>query len=268
LGILTRAVVRVRRRPASERFAGIFFRSWEDGVAAVRRAAQSGLPVSMLRLSDPIETEVNLRLSGHPALAAWAKRSLRLVGYGDGRCLLLVGLTDQRLGLTALGGLPAGNIVGRLWQRSRFRAPYLRNSLWEAGYALDTFETAVPWSEVVPCARDMTSGLSGSGRDEERALAFAHLSHVYPDGASVYGTVIFRRSADPDETLARWRSLKDAATRAVLSHGGTISHQHGVGLDHAAYLAKEKGALGMTALTAVCRVFDPQGRMNPGKLLD
>jgi alkyldihydroxyacetonephosphate synthase len=90
---------------------------------------------------------------------------------------------------------------------------------------------------------------------------------VYQDGASIYLTLLFRRTADPDQTLERWRRLKEEATRAVLDSGGTISHQHGVGVDHAPYLALEKGAIGLSALATACRTFDPGGRMNPGKLL-
>jgi alkyldihydroxyacetonephosphate synthase len=108
-------------------------------------------------------------------------------------------------------------------------------------------------------------------------LVFAHLSHVYCDGASIYVTYLYRRPsisirtgpfrADPEETLRRWQVLKAAASRVILVHGGTISHQHGVGLDHAAYLAAEKGPLGMQTLESVIRQFDPDGMMNPDKLL-
>jgi alkyldihydroxyacetonephosphate synthase len=62
--------------------------------------------------------------------------------------------------------------------------------------------------------------------------------------------------------------LKDAASRVILAHGGTISHQHGVGADHAPYLAAEKGPLGMQALEALLGTFDPDGMLNPGKLLE
>lgn len=267
LGLLTRATLRVRPRPASERFVAVFFRSWPDGVEAVRRAVQRGLPVSMLRLSDAVETETTFQLAGRPALVRWAKRGLAMLGYRADRCLLIVGMTDHRLGPFALGGLPAGRPIGETWRRSRFRSPYMRNSLWEAGYALDTVETALPWAEVVPCAEAMTSALRrGLAPEGERLLAFAHLSHVYPDGASIYLTYLFRRTRDPDQTLERWRRLKETATQAVLAHGGTISHQHGVGVDHAPYLAREKSQPGMAALAAASRALDPDGRMNPGKL--
>jgi alkyldihydroxyacetonephosphate synthase len=268
LGFLTRAVVRVRPRPEFEHFGAVFFRSWPDGLQAVRCAVQQGIPFSMLRLDDAMETETTLRLAGRPTLTRWAGRGLRLLGFGESPCLLIVGVTDRRLRLSALGGLPVGRPIGRLWHRTRFLSPYLRNSLWEAGYAVDTVETAVPWTQVPACASAMIRSLEGGlEKDGERVLAFAHLSHVYQDGASVYVSFLFRRTSDPDATLQRWRCLKQAVTDALLDHGGTISHQHGVGIDHAPYLAREKGAAGVSALAAVCRTLDPEGRMNPGKLL-
>jgi alkyldihydroxyacetonephosphate synthase len=38
-------------------------------------------------------------------------------------------------------------------------------------------------------------------------------------------------------------------------------------MDHAPYLPAEKGELGMAAIRSLCNTFDPQGMMNPGKLL-
>jgi alkyldihydroxyacetonephosphate synthase len=60
--------------------------------------------------------------------------------------------------------------------------------------------------------------------------------------------------------------MKQAASRKIQDLGGTITHQHGVGLDHAPYLPAEKGPLGMDAIRVVCSSFDPDGMMNPGKL--
>ena len=70
-----------------------------------------------------------------------------------------------------------------------------------------------------------------------------------------------------NETLRRWHALKTAASEAIIAAGGTISHQHGIGLDHAPYLTAEKGALGVAALQTLCKHFDPGGIMNPGKLI-
>ena len=60
--------------------------------------------------------------------------------------------------------------------------------------------------------------------------------------------------------------LKARVSEAIVASGGTISHQHGVGRDHAPYLVHEKGELGLDLIRAMAREFDPQGLMNPGKL--
>jgi len=279
LGVITRAVVRVRPLPERESFFGIFFHDWEAGAEAVRAAAQADLAVSMLRLSDAQETETTLALSGKDRLVAWADRGLRLLRYGSPRCLLVLGVTGSAVAARRAlrdaqaialrhGGLPTGTAIGRIWRKSRFRTPYLRNTLWERGYAIDTLETAIPWATALGTAESMKAALRGALDDPgEQVLVFAHLSHVYRDGASVYVTYLFRCAADPEETVARWRRLKAAASQVVVARGGTISHQHGVGIDHATYLPQEKGSLGIQALRQACRTFDPHGRMNPGKLL-
>ncbi|MGB4872441.1 MAG: FAD-linked oxidase C-terminal domain-containing protein, partial [Candidatus Promineifilaceae bacterium] len=73
---------------------------------------------------------------------------------------------------------------------------------------------------------------------------------------------------DLEALLARWRKLKAAGSTAVVANQGTISHQHGVGADHAPYLPAEKGELGMAVLQDALRRFDPYGVMNPGKLVE
>jgi alkyldihydroxyacetonephosphate synthase len=162
----------------------------------------------------------------------------------------------------------AGQTFGKQWAKSRFRSPYLRNTLWEMGYAIDTLETAVSWRQIDAAIAAIEAAIRpGLAEWGERVHVFTHLSHTYPQGASIYTTYLFRLADDPDDTLARWRTLKAAASAAIIAHGGTISHQHGVGLDHAPYLPIEKGKLGTAVLQDALRRFDPDGVMNPGKLM-
>ncbi len=86
-------------------------------------------------------------------------------------------------------------------------------------------------------------------------------------GCSVYTTFLFRMGEDYNKTMQRWLKLKAAGATAIVRHGGTISHQHGVGKDHAPYLAAEKGELGIKAIKELCQLFDPDQQMNPGKLV-
>lgn len=279
LGVITEATVRVTPLPQWEETHAIFFPQWGSALEAARALAQAALPLAMLRLSTPVETATNLAVAGHPRAIAAIKAYLRTRGAAADRCMLLLGLAGEgravafaRREALALagrcGGISLGQTLGREWTKGRFRTPYLRNALWEQGYAVDTMETATTWDRVPALveaiAADLGAALAPWG---ERAHVFTHLSHLYPSGSSVYTTVLFRLSPDPDELLARWRALKAAASAAIMAHGGTISHQHGVGADHAPYLAREKGDLGLEALRGAFAPLDPQGIMNPGKLI-
>ncbi len=277
-GILTEAVVRVTSLPRAEEFHALFFPDFDQGSEAARRMLWAGIPLSMLRLSTAQETETTLALAGHAFLIGVLERYLSARGAAKRKCMLLFGVSGgeeivktarkEALAIASdCGGVPAGKTFGREWNRNRFRTPYLRNALWQAGYAADTLETAVSWTSIPDMIREieqaLNEGLSGSG---ESVLFFTHLSHLYPWGSSLYTTYLFRLAEDPEENLDRWRRLKDGASRAIVTRGGTISHQHGVGTDHAPYLPAEKGPLGMAVIGDLCRRFDPSGIMNPGKL--
>jgi len=278
--VITAATVRATPLPERETFRAVFFPDFESGMAAVRAIVQARLPLSMLRLSTPVETVTTLALAGHARLISALENLLALRGIKNGKCMLILGYTGGKaLGRVAIhealglakdhGGVHVGGTFGKQWHKGRFRTPYLRNTLWEAGVAIDTLEPAVAWERVPATIEAIESALHGAiAETGERIHVFTHLSHVYPYGSSIYVSYLFRLATDPDETLRRWQRLKARASQAVVAQGGTITHQHGVGTDHAPYLEAEKGALGLGAIRAGCAHFDPAGIMNPGKLVE
>ncbi len=278
-GIITSATVAIKPIPEFEQFFGFFFKDWESGMTAVREIAQQNIQLSMIRISDAQETETTLLLTGNSNLIRWADFGLNKLGYEQKRCLLIIGVTgDKDRAIQSRneaknicgknGALYTGKYIGNAWRESRFRIPYLRNSLWESGYALDTLETAVPWDKVRLVKEKIIQSItSASNNHNERVLVFGHLSHVYSTGASIYITLIFRRSSDPEENIHRWYDMKNAASRTIMKYGGTISHQHGVGPDHAQYLEDEKGKIGMNLLSNITRFIDPRDIMNRGVMI-
>jgi alkyldihydroxyacetonephosphate synthase len=95
-------------------------------------------------------------------------------------------------------------------------------------------------------------------------VILCHVSHVYPAGASLYFTVGAAQAEDP---VAQWQKAKAAASDAIMTRGGTITHHHGIGTDHRDWLTQEIGELGVGILRAVKREVDPEWVMNPGVLL-
>lgn len=281
MGILTHAVVRVRPAPEVDEINGVFFRDWEGAVECSRELVISGLPLSMIRVSNAQETRTSLLLAGHTGQIRLLEAYLKLRGFGaPSHCMALIGFAGSRevvsWGRAAawkligrLGGLLVGKALGRAWKRNRFIAPYLRNSLWERGYGVDTLETAVTWDRVSRTVEAVEAAIREALSPwKEKVLTFSHLSHVYPTGSSIYTTYLFRLAPSAEETLERWRAMKTAASRAILRAGGTISHQHGVGLDHKEYMGAEKGELGLRVLSGILSYVDPAKRLNPGKLVD
>ena len=278
LGLLTEADMRIRPLPEQEDFHAVFFPTWDLACDAVRVLSQADLGLSMLRLSNEVETETQLALAGHEKLILWLRRYLKVRKVGERPVMLLIGCSGShrevlRLKREALTlckpfrGVNTGRAIGKGWVKNRFRGPYLRNSLWELGYGADTVETCVSWTQATATMRAIEKTAQDVlAADGERVHCFTHLSHVYRQGCSVYSTFVFRAGGDYERDYDRWRRLKKAVSEAIVAHGGTISHQHGVGRDHAPYLVHEKGALGMDLIRAMAREFDPQAQMNPGKL--
>ena len=279
LGVLADVIVRAVPRPALQATPAWFLPDWPRALEAARDIARRRLPLSMVRLSTPLETATVLALAGESRALGLLRSYLRLRRIGPEPCLLLVLASGaERLVEAAvrevgsivrrLDGVGVGGALGRQWLRSRFRTPDLRDALWARGYAIDTLETATTWSRLPELAATLGRALRhGLEADGERVHAFSHLSHVYPSGSSLYATYVFRLASDPDETLDRWRRLKTAASEAIVAGGGTISHQHGIGRDHRPWLAAEKGELGVEVLEDVARRLDPERMMNPGVLL-
>lgn len=279
IGILTEACMRITPIPEREDFHAIFFPDFQHGISAVRHILAGGLQLCLLRLSTARETITTLALAGHARLIGALERLLEIRGFGENKCMLLLGFSgksslvqanrNEALNITSkFGGVHIGKAFGQQWHKNRFRTPYLRNTLWEMGYGVDTLETAIDWVKTPQMVDQIEASLNASMAEfGEKVHVFTHLSHVYPTGSSVYTTYLFRLADEPEETLARWQAMKSAASQAIINLGGTISHQHGVGIDHLPYLAAEKGPLGIAAISSLCQQFDPKGIMNTGKLV-
>jgi alkyldihydroxyacetonephosphate synthase len=234
---------------------GWAFPSFAEGAEALRKLEQAGLAPDVARLSDEEETRLSVALAGTGRVG----RTLL-----DGRCLLVLGW-EGRTGRRRLvaprllrwGGIPLGAKPGHAWAASRFAGPYLRDDLLDRGVLVETLETATSWSNLAHLYDTVRGVFSG-------AHVGCHVSHLYPTGASLYFTILAAQDADP---AAQWRALKSRALDAIAAAGGTLTHHHAIGHEHAPWLAGEIGDFGINLLRTLKAHCDPAGIMNPGKLL-
>ena len=264
LGVITAVTVRIRPLPAVRVFEGWRFASFEAGARALRALVQDGPLPTVLRLSDEAETAINLA-DPTEALSGGGGGCLAITGYeGEpGEVEAHRGAASARL--LALGGEPLGTGPGEKWREGRYRAPYLRDPLLDAGALVETLETVTFWSNVAALKAAVTTALTDSLTAQGTpAVVLCHISHVYETGASLYFTVLCAQAADP---LAQWAAAKAAANAAIRASGAAITHHHGVGTDHRSTYQEEIGELALEALRAVKRTLDPSGILNPGVLV-
>ncbi len=277
LGVISELSLRVRAAPRERVYEGVFFEHFSAGVQALRALAQHHATPDVARLSDGPETRMSLALAGSGGLKGRLGRAyLGARGYGDG-CLAILGFEGDPRAVAArrrraqalvrqCGGLAVGRSPGEAWLKGRFTAPYLRDELMTHGVMVETLETATQWSNVSrlhgEVARAIADALSACGTP---GLVMCHVSHLYETGASLYFTFLAARRSEDE--IGQWRTVKEAASGAIVRSGGTITHHHAVGCDHAPWMEQEVGGTGLAALRALKRELDPDGIMNPGKLL-
>ncbi len=281
LGLICSAKLRLHKAPEIIQDRAWFFPSFERGCEAVRDLAQNGHGLAMLRLSDESEsdflTRFRLAVAGHAHAPLMQRLALKMKRAPDRPALLIAGFEGRRaecnetftaLGseLRAAGGVSLGRRPGDSWRKGRYDLPYLRESLLCRGIGVDTFETAAAWSDLPALNAGVRETLkeivkTTLGGQPGKAAVMCHLSHSYPEGASLYFTLVFPQSDNP---AVQWRVIKSAVMAAVSELGGTVSHHHGVGADHAEMAALDKGAVALSAFRALKSAIDPENLIVSG----
>jgi len=284
LGIITEATVQVHRLPAKRVVLGYFFPSFDAGVTAMREIAESEAAPIITRVSDARETRFSFatRRASHGLsglVSAGLKRYLSARGWDlDQMCLSFIGyegsplhVANQKAAVAAVvkrnGGIGVGTGPGTLYDQKKFDTPYIRDFLLDRGALADVSETATSWSRLLPLYRAVVA-------DAEKAFAavgvqgwiMCHLSHSYHSGACLYFTFAFA-PAPGTEPVPQYDTVKSAVQQAFLDNGGTLSHHHAVGREHARWLAEDISPAGSEVLAALFAGVDPGRNLNPGAIL-
>jgi alkyldihydroxyacetonephosphate synthase len=265
LGIITEAWMRLQDRPVHKASAGVRFADFEAAVDATRAVAQSGLFPTNCRLLDAGEAAssagvddgshllmLGFESADHPVDTAMARAVEIATDHG--------GVAPDGI-RTSSGGEAVGN-----WRSSFLRAPYGRDALIRLSMIVETFETACPWDRFGDLHRGVVDNVTAAlDRICGGGTITCRFTHVYPDGPAPYFTVM--APGRPGSEIEQWDEIKAAATEALLTHGGTVTHHHAVGRDHRAAYHRQRPEVIGRALTAAKHELDPQGVLNPGVLL-
>jgi alkyldihydroxyacetonephosphate synthase len=264
LGIITGARLRVHPAPEAEARAAYRFSSFAGGLDACRRILRRGATPAVLRLYDAIEADRNFGgAEGEGGGGAEGEGG----GTGDATVLLVLdegdpALVDGVLHVVHEECADATRDDPALldtWLEHRNDVSALHHYI-EQGAVVDTMEVAARWS-ILPAVYDgVLAALRATG---DLAVASAHLSHAYRDGACLYFT--FGAFPPKEGREDCYRRLWDAAMTATVARGAALSHHHGIGLNRGRYVRAALGAA-YDVLAATKAALDPVGILNPGKL--
>jgi alkyldihydroxyacetonephosphate synthase len=283
LGVITEVTVQVHRIPEERVILGYLFPSWEAGLAAMQQISTSDAHPSVTRLSDSYETQFSFatrkRSKGISSLVSKGlMKVLRRRGWDlDKICLAFVGYEGGKAHVrrqkgivkgvvTKHGGIVAGKGPGQLYDQKKFDTPYIRDFLLDRGAAADVSETAAPWSRLQG-VYDAVRAASAQAYDElgVKGWMMCHLSHSYHSGACLYFTFAFRHNGtDP---IGQYDVVKSAVQQAFIDAGGTLSHHHAVGTEHARWLEQDISAPGVHMIDGLFAAVDPGQNLNPGKII-
>jgi alkyldihydroxyacetonephosphate synthase len=283
LGVITEVTVQVHRIPEKRDVYAYFFPNWAAGIAAMQAIAESDAAPTITRVSDARETGFSLAtakdrkgvdkflagtvLPGLMKSKGWTLEDICLsfIGYEGG----VAHAKRQKSMVDAIvkrhGGMGVGKGPGILYDQKKFDTPYLRDFLLDMGAAGDVSETAAPWSKLVPLHAAVVAA-ANTAFDEIgiKGWIMSHLSHSYSSGACLYFTFAFVYG---DKPIHEYDKVKGAIQQAFVDNGATISHHHGVGLEHAAWLEQDISAEGVKIMSGLFESADAARTFNPGKIV-
>ncbi|NLU76019.1 FAD-binding oxidoreductase [Streptomyces sp. HNM0575] len=288
LGVITEAWMRLQDRPVHKASAAVRFTGFADAVEAVRAVSQSGLHPANCRLLDPGEAALaGAAHDGESVLVLGVESAHRPV---DGQLAELCALAADHGGFVpgqgdgsggsgggSGGGVASGGSGGSAdsgdeavgaWRSAFLRMPYMRDGLARMSAITETFETACTWDRFTALHDAVRTGIGAAVEEITGGpgLVNCRLTHVYPDGAAPYFTVI--AAGRRGQEAAMWDEIKSAAMEVLARHGATVTHHHAVGRDHRPGYDRQRPEPFALALRAAKSALDPSGILNPGVLFD
>jgi len=285
LGVITEATVQVHRIPQRRQIYAYVFPNWNAGLNAMTSIAESDASPSVTRISDSNETRFYFATKKREGVianlkSALSKLYLQKVKRFDlaSMCLSFIGYegSNQHVDrqkllvddiISRYGGMCVGTGPGELYDQKKFDTPYLRDFLLDRGALADVSETAAPWAHLEPLYNGaIQRAKEAFDRIGVRGYIMCHLAHSYHTGACLYFTFAFRPASGRD-ALEQYDIIKAAIQQVFVDLGGTLSHHHAVGVEHARWLSQDISPAGAAMIHALFTGMDPGGNFNPGKIV-
>jgi D-lactate dehydrogenase (cytochrome) len=255
LGVICEVTVRLYGVPEATVAATATFPSIDAAVRSVIEVVQMGIPVARAELLDEVQIDAVNRYAGLDlALAPTVCFELHGSDRGIGEDAEAVRAIAAAHGATDFEWATDQAERNRLWT-ARHNAYHAAVALRPGAKPLTT-DVCVPVSRLAECIAETKADLEGC------TSPVCLLGHI---GDGNFHLIFLVDEADADE-VAAVDAINERMVHRALAMDGTCTGEHGIGLGKQHFLVAEHG-VGVDVMRAVKRALDPQGILNPGKLL-
>jgi D-lactate dehydrogenase (cytochrome) len=253
LGVITELTLRLHPIPDDIVVARAAFPSVEAACRAAAAIIGAGVPVTRCELLDAATIAALNAFAG----TAFPESPYLFVEFGGSGVDADLETTRELAhdeGATAFEAERDPTARARMWS-ARHNALMASLALAPGAKAMTT-DVAVPVSELAAAIEQARRALDGSG------LRGGIVGHV-GDGNF---HVAFLLDPDDEASIAQANALNTTLVSDALARGGTCTGEHGIGFGKLAYLEREHGDL-VPFYRGIKQLFDPNGIMNPGKVV-
>jgi len=254
LGIITRLTLRLHPLPEHVHTLRVFFPGVEEAVEASYRVMATGLPVARLELLDELAMRALNRYLG----AGFPERPALFLEFHASTEEALE--AESTLALELMGEAGALSVEAAKTEEERKRQWEARHQAYWAlvhlhpGHHFVITDVAVPLSRLAEMVR------YAQGLMAEMGLAGNILGHVGDGNFHTLVPVL-------PEAYPKAEAYAERLVERALELGGTCTAEHGVGLRKKKFLPKEHGNA-LEWMRKIKALLDPEGLLNPGKVLD
>ncbi|NBR53245.1 MAG: FAD-binding protein [Rhodobacteraceae bacterium] len=255
LGLITELTLRLRGQPQATSAAVCAFETMEGAVAAVIETIQSGVPMARIEFVDAATA---LAVNGYSGASFPALPHLLVEFHGTE-----AGVAEQAETFGAIAAEHGGR--GFDWARQaedRSRLWKMRHDAYLAILASRPGARAIVTDVCVPISRLAEAVAETQADIDASPIPGPILGHV---GDGNFHAILLMDTENPQEVEAA-EALSARMAERALRLGGTVTGEHGVGMGKLGYMEAEHGS-GWDVMGAIKAALDPEGIMNPGKIV-
>lgn len=254
LALIVEATLKLAPRPRAQAGLRVLYRDAQAAATAVSRVMAQPATPTMLEFMDARSLEL-LRRNGAQVPEAGAMLLIEADGDDDTLPYLLNALAQaaEGDGMLALDVATDGSARDRLWAARRTLSPALKSIA----------PGKINEDVVVPVSRipDLVEGVQRLSVEADLPIVtFGHAGN-----GNLHVNILYH----PDDAgeNARAHATLPKVFELALALGGTLSGEHGIGIAKRDFMAQAFSPATLAAMQAIKQALDPDGILNPGKVL-